>query len=198
MNFLGHLFFSNNDVELMYANLLGDFIKGKDLSAQPLIVQKRVHLHRTIDDDIDDHAIIIELLHSLYKDLPKVSGIAVDLYFDYLLANNWDKNSPTPLTEFINHFENATIDRNQFDNLDFWEIMDRMKKGEWLHHSSSMYGLRKSSEGISRIISFPNVLGKAPEVFEANKAVIKDAFDRFMEEAIPFFNSYFEEKNLLN
>lgn len=195
MNFLGHLFFSNNDVELMYANLLGDFIKGKDLSSHPQIIQEGIRLHRTIDDYIDHHPIIIELLHSLYKDLPKVSGIAVDLYFDYLLATNWEKYSPTSLTDFINEFENAHIDRSKFDNAQFWIIIDRMKKGNWLHHSNSMYGLRKSSEGVSRIITFPNVLGKAPEVFKANQTKIEDVFARFMDEAIPFFDTYFENKS---
>jgi len=32
LNFLGHLFLSNNDKDLMLANLYGDFVKGKDLT----------------------------------------------------------------------------------------------------------------------------------------------------------------------
>ena len=57
MNFLGHLYFSNNNPELMYANLFGDFVKGKDLSMYSPQVQKGILLHRKIDDYIDNHPV---------------------------------------------------------------------------------------------------------------------------------------------
>ena len=87
MNYLGHLFFSNNDLELMYANIYGDFIKGSKLSHHPKIIQKGVKLHRSIDSYIDNHPKVLNLKKTLTKDLPKISGIAIDLYFfrqDYM------------------------------------------------------------------------------------------------------------------
>ena len=39
MNFLGHLYFSHDDLALMQANLFGDFVKGKDLSRYSLKIQ---------------------------------------------------------------------------------------------------------------------------------------------------------------
>ena len=193
MNFLGHLFFSNNDTELMYANIFGDFVKGKDLSMYPEKIQKGILLHRTIDDYIDHHPKVVELIHHLYGPLPKIAGIAVDLYFDHLLGQQWDNYSDIELTTFIQQFNDAPINRTEFPKNDFWQVIDRMKKGEWLKHSASDYGLRKSSEGVSKMISFPNVLHQAPEIFEDNKERIKLTFKEFMEDAIPFFNDYFAQ-----
>ncbi|HIP31228.1 MAG TPA: DUF479 domain-containing protein [Crocinitomicaceae bacterium] len=191
MNFLGHLYFSNNDTQLMYANIFGDFVKGKDLSHYSQPIQNGIILHRKIDDYIDNHPIVRELIHTLYKPLPKVAGIAVDLYFDHLLANNWEKYCNTELNDFILQFENAQIDRAEMKNEEFWSVIDRMKKGEWLQHSASEYGLRKSSEGVSRMISFPNVLNEAPIVYKNNQQIIENTFHRFMEEAVPFFKDYY-------
>jgi acyl carrier protein phosphodiesterase len=91
MNFLGHLYFSNNDFELMQANLFGDFVKGKDYTHLPLKLQEGVTLHRKIDHYIDHHPAVLDLVHLLHDDLPKVAAIAVDIYFDHLLAKNWSK-----------------------------------------------------------------------------------------------------------
>ena len=190
MNFLGHLYFSNNQTELMYPNLYGDFVKGSDLSSYPERIQKGILLHRKIDDYIDRHSIILELARFLYPKLPKITGIAIDLYFDHLLAIHWDKYHSTPLMTFIERFNSIEEDRFLFENEHFWMVMDKMKAGEWLKHSESMYGLTKSCEGVSRLISFENELSKAPKIFIEHQDRIEKTFFDFMEEAVPFFKKY--------
>ena len=103
MNFLGHIYFSNNDPELMYANLFGDHVKGADLSNYPDFVRKGIMLHRSIDHYIDHHPAVVNLLHELYQDLPKVAGIAVDIYFDPLLASQWNSFHPKENDYFLQH-----------------------------------------------------------------------------------------------
>ena len=193
MNFLGHIFFSNNDTELMYANIFGDFVKGKDLSKYSKKVQQGIILHRKIDDYIDHHPIVLDLIHRLYKPLPKVAGIAIDLYFDHLLAKHWGKYSTISLKQFITKFEDTVLKREEFDKENFWMVIDRMKAGQWLQHSESMYGLTKSSEGVSRMISFPNVLNQAPAVYKDFEKEIELTFSLFMKDAIPYFDNYFIE-----
>ena len=50
MNYLGHLYLSGDQKDLMLANLFGDFVKGRDYSYLPQIVQTGVTLHREIDN----------------------------------------------------------------------------------------------------------------------------------------------------
>lgn len=193
MNFLGHLYFSNNDLDLMYANLQGDYIKGKDLSHLPEIVQRGSHLHRTIDNYVDTHQDVKELLHQLYPHLPKISGIAVDLYFDHLLARNWSHYHPTPLRDFIDTFYQYTPDFRDSFTPEFQFMLDKMKEFDWLYQYQYMRGLSSASGGLSRRISFENNLHQAPHVFAMLQPEIETAFQKYMESAQPFFEEYFKK-----
>lgn len=193
MNFLGHLYFSNNDPELMYANLLGDYIKGKDLSDYSEVVQKGIALHRSIDNLIDHHPAVVELLHILYPQLPKISGIAVDLYFDHLLAKNWKSFHSSEYRAFINNFYAYDPVCKEAFTPDFLFMLDKMKEFDWLYHYQFLDGLKRASQGLSKRISFKNNLNEAPEVFIKNEKEIIKAFDLYMKDAIPFFDNYFKK-----
>lgn len=193
MNFLGHLFFSNNDPQLMYANLLGDSVKGKDYSHLPQKIQDGVKLHRTIDDYIDTHPVVLELLRELYEPLPKISGIAVDLYFDHLLARNWSSFHNQDLKEFVQDFYAIEFETPEqySDRFDF--MIGKMKEFDWLYEYRNHSGLTQACSGLSRRISFQNALAKAPDIFLEREESIELAFNKFMSDAVPFFESYFKE-----
>lgn len=190
MDFLGHIYFSNNDIKLMYANLFGDFVKGKDFSMYTAKIQKGITLHRHLDNHIDHHPIVLELTRFLYPKLPKVSAIAVDIYFDHLLAKNWRQFHPLKLDDFLNDFESYPISLGEFNNTDFETIIQRMNKGKWLHHSATHYGLEKSLNGVSTLLSFPNKLTNAFGTFIENEIYISEIFFAYMKEAIPYFSAY--------
>ncbi len=188
MNFLGHLYFSNNEISLMQPNLFGDFVKGKDLSRYPDKIQEGIVLHRKIDHYIDHHPAVIELLHKLYTDLPKVSGIAVDLYFDHLLAKHWKEYHTVDYGVFLNQF----YDSLDFLSLDYSEefyfVLHRLQEKNWLYHYQFLDGLSKASMGLSRRISFPNKLGDCVNVFLKNEKFIEETFRIYMKDAIAYFN----------
>lgn len=196
MNFLGHLYFSNNDFELMYANLFGDFVKGKDLSHFDKKIQLGIQLHREIDHYIDHHPVVLEMLHHLYPHLPKIAGIAVDLYFDHLLAKEWNHFSEIALPTFIENFENFQIDELHYPNEYFHYMLFRMKKGKWLSHYDQLDGLDKACRGVSQRISFPNSLFNGKDVFVENEQLISDAFHSFMPEAQVHFRDFIEQQSV--
>ena len=177
----------------MYANLFGDYIKGRNYDYLPPLLQKGVHLHRTIDDFIDHHPVVVDLLHQLYADLPKIAGIAVDLYFDHLLARNWTSFHKESLRDFTNAFYNTPLEHEEHFTLEFQYMISKMKEFDWLYEYRKHEGLIKSCTGLSKRISFENVLGKAPEVFLEKESIIEEAFNNYMKDAIPFFNNYFKK-----
>lgn len=193
MNFLGHLFFSNNNPELMYANLQGDYIKGKDFSMYAEIVQEGVVLHRTIDNFIDTHPAVRELLHELYPHLPKISGIAVDLYFDHLLAKNWKQFHPMPLRQFIDEFYAFKPKFSDDFSPEFNFMLSKMKEFDWLYQYQFLDGLQKACTGLSRRISFENNLHEAATVYQKKEKEIERAFQLFMQDALPFYENYFKK-----
>lgn len=178
----------------MHANLFGDFVRGRDLSMYPAIIQQGIRLHRTIDSYIDHHPAVIELMHELYPILPKVSGIAVDLFFDHLLAKNWSDFHELPLDQFIDRFYQAPLKDEKYYSAHFLMVLDRMRAKNWLYQYQFSYGLMKASKGVSSRISFNNNLDTAHEVFEKMEDRIESAFRIYMSDAILYFQSYQETK----
>ena len=188
MNFLGHLYFSNNDKDLMLSNLYGDFVKGKNYTKYPEIVQKGITLHRSIDHFIDTHPAVTELRLSLYDKLPKVAGVAIDLYFDHLLARNWKQFHDKNYEDFLADFYIHEADFEQELKIEFSQFMYFIRTKKWLDYYPTSFGLQKSCEGVAKRISFENVLHKAPEQFYLKENEISQCFEQYMNDAINKFN----------
>ena len=188
MNFLGHIYFSNNDKKLMLDNLFGDFVKGKDLSFYPKNVQKGLLLHRKIDDFIDHHPKVLELTHKLYIDLPKVSAIAIDLFFDHLLAKNWSTFHETELNVFLAEFYTSiNLNENYYSN-DFKLMISKMIEINWISYYPTLEGLEKACQGVSKRLSFENKLKFGKEVFLKFEKEIEPVFSEYMSDAKIKFN----------
>lgn len=183
MNFLGHLYFSKNDLDLMYANLFGDFVKGINFNHYSTKIIEGIELHRKIDFYFDNHFAIIESRRSLYSDLPKVSSIAIDLFIDHLLAKTWGEHHVMELTHFLNQFYKFEPKcKNEFSD-DFNEFIVQMKEKRWLNYYHVEFGLEKACQGLSRKISFENKLHLGLSIFKKNEEIISNAFSLFMEDA---------------
>ncbi len=187
MNYLGHLYFSNNDTQLMLANLYGDFVKGSNLEAHTVGVQAGIRLHRSIDNFIDTHSDVLQLKRILYEDLPKVSGVAIDLFFDHLLAKNWSEFHDLSLTEFLNRFYTCELPITANFTSEFLNFIDAMRTHNWISHYPTEYGLRKSCEGVSAKISFPNHLKDGHLVFKKHEEEITECFKKYMHDALEYF-----------
>lgn len=189
MNFLGHLFFSNNDLELMYANLFGDHVKGSHLESFPLIIRQGVLLHRSIDSYMDHHPKVTSLMHELYPELPKVTGIAMDLFFDHLLAKNWNTYHPIDLEVYLDRFYKYEPDSWEDYSQEFREFIRQMREYRWMNYYPRFLGLEKACEGVSSRISFKNKLPDAPKVFLRHYDKIQNCFEEYMLDAVPYFES---------
>ena len=177
----------------MMANLFGDFFKGSNYGILPEIVKNGVKLHRSIDDYIDNHKISRNLIRKLYTDLPKIASVALDLFFDHLLAKTWSNYSNENLDEFVtSFFKYALNNQNQvFENYrypdEFINLLRVISNNNWLTRYSKIEGLEFACNGLSKRINFRNNLNNAPAVFMNNEDLITNAFHEFMYEAIQKF-----------
>lgn len=190
MNYLGHIYFSNNNLRLAKANLFGDSVKGTHLEKYPDFVQQGIRLHREIDNYIDHHPKVMELIRIIRPDLPKIASVAVDLYFDHLLAKNWKDWHTTPLQEFLDdvHSNLQKLDREVYTD-DFNFFIGRLCELKWMNAYSSEYGLDKMCNGVSRRISFDNELKNGLAVFHKYETKIVTAFNEYMTDANEHFKS---------
>lgn len=171
----------------MYANLFGDFVKGPDLQAYRPEIQAGIRLHRQIDHYIDHHPEVQALMHDLHAELPRISGIAVDLYFDHLLARQWADYHAEDFERFVSRFFTHPVQRSDYPKPEFWMVLDKMREGDWIGNYRYHHGLEFACRGLSRRISFPNALYTAPEVFLAHEERITRCFHTFMDDAQLFF-----------
>lgn len=190
MNYLGHLYLSGDSLPLMVANLYGDFVKGRDYTYLPKTIQKGVTLHRTIDDFVDHHSAVTSLRLELYKDLPRVAGIAIDLYFDHLLAKNWKNYHTTPLSQFVREFYHylnehvLTSEAMDFSySREFVHLLKVMQHNDWLNQYAKLKGLTMASTGLSKRIAFENNLDEATTIFTKNEEAITKVFHEYMGDA---------------
>ena len=187
MNCLGHLYLSGNDIELMQANLYGDFIKGSHLEHLPAKIQQGIHLHRSIDHFIDTHPIIHQLLPILRIELPKVAGIAVDIYFDHLLAKNWKIFHPQEFTAYLQViYKRFDLENNAYSS-SYRSFLTQLIQRNWMSHYPTLDAVDRMSRSISSQLSFPNQLVNGKLVFIQHEKVITEAFFEYMRVANEHF-----------
>ena len=151
-----------------------------------------MHLHRDIDSYIDHHPITRAVLKPLYDLLPKVAPIALDLFFDHLLAKNWSRYHVHPLDEFVDDFfEYALLIGNQaFEEKnfaypkEFIELLQIIHSSKWLTRYQQLEGLEFACKGLSQRINFDNNLHEGPTIFTENESLIAISFHQYMKEAM--------------
>jgi acyl carrier protein phosphodiesterase len=197
MNFLGHLYFSQDHQELMHANLFGDFVKGKQFERYSSVVQKGVLLHRSIDNFIDTNEQVVNLMRKLYTDLPKVSSVAIDLYFDHLLARYWDEFHQVKLADYLTEFYTSKPTNWEEYPENFQQFIEKLKSYKWMNHYPSFEGLTKACHGVSSRISFENQLVEAPRIFLKKENEITAVFYDFMAAAQTEFLNHSADNSLV-
>lgn len=110
MNHLAHFLLAPGDDAGRAGTLLGDFIRGADLSAWPTEVEHAIRLHRRIDAFTDTHPVLIETRGVLPANLRRYAGILMDVYFDHLLIAQWEEWATAPLSHFADEVH-ATLAR---------------------------------------------------------------------------------------
>ncbi|WP_299594046.1 ACP phosphodiesterase [uncultured Microbulbifer sp.] len=103
MNYLAHLLLSGPDPDWQLGGLLGDFVKGPLKGERPEPIEDGMRLHRRIDLLSDQHPAYLSALKRLGPQWRRLGGIALDIWFDHLLANDWHNWHPQTLETFTDH-----------------------------------------------------------------------------------------------
>lgn len=150
MNFLAHIYLSNNEDQVTIGNFIADGIKGKRYKKFPVGIQKGILLHRQIDTFTDAHPTVRQSTKRLHENYGHYSGVIVDILYDHFLAKNWDNYSETPLETFIENF--YTLMKANFETLPprTQNMMPHMIAGNWLLSYAEIEGIQKVLDGMNR------------------------------------------------
>ena len=97
MNFLAHLYLSQNDTNLMIGNFIADHIRGNRYEGFSKEIQQGIFLHRAIDTFTDAHKVVRKSKRRLHARYRHYDGVIIDIFYDYFLAKNWADYSEIPL-----------------------------------------------------------------------------------------------------
>lgn len=97
MNFLAHLYLSQNNTNIMIGNFIADHIRGNNYEGFSKEIQQGIFLHREIDTFTDAHKIVRKSKRRLHKRYRHYDGVIIDIFYDYFLAKNWATYSSIPL-----------------------------------------------------------------------------------------------------
>ncbi len=97
MNFLAHLYLSENNENIIVGNFIADYVKGNQYKQYPKEIQQGIFLHREIDTFTDNHKITRKSKRILNKRYGHYNGVIIDIFYDYFLAKNWNNFSAIPL-----------------------------------------------------------------------------------------------------
>ena len=100
MNFLAHLWLAEQSRTSMAGAILGDLVRGAELSAYPDDIAYGIRLHRRLDALTDRHPRIATLRAAQPDGRRRYVGIVLDLVADYLLIEDWSRYADEPLPLF--------------------------------------------------------------------------------------------------
>ena len=194
MNFLAHIYLSNDNFSLAVGNLIADRVKGKYLTDFSPMIQKGIILHRKIDAFTDLHPLFKECVSLLFPIYRHYSRVIIDMYFDHFLASNWDKYHSKNLKDFLNEFYDAL----KIESENFPENIKNFSKTlifyNWFDSYKTITGLELILTQMEQRTRFPSKLSASTKELKENYTYFHNRFSSFMEEVIDFTKN--EIKNL--
>lgn len=158
MNFLAHIYLSNEQDFIKIGNFIADSVKGKDYLQYPKEVQQGIILHRHIDTFTDAHPIWRSSKKHLIAPYGHYSGVIVDMYYDYFLALHWNKYSKIPLELYAQNFYTLLQDNFEILPKRVQNFLPIMIAQNWLVQYQSIDGLKailtqmdSRSKGVSKM-----------------------------------------------
>lgn len=100
MNFLAHLWLAERSGTSLAGSILGDVVRGAELSAYPDDIALGIRLHRRVDALTDRHPALREARASFGDGQRRYAGIVLDLVGDYVLSTQWSRYGEDELDGF--------------------------------------------------------------------------------------------------
>jgi acyl carrier protein phosphodiesterase len=100
MNHLAHLYLAGHSHGLIVGGFIADQVKGLIPGTYSEEVRKGIQLHRMIDAFTDSHNLVRQAQRLLPKSFGRSRGIIIDVFFDHLLAEDFQIISGQQLATF--------------------------------------------------------------------------------------------------
>lgn len=147
MNWLAHVFLSENHIEYQLGNLLADSLKGKAWEGASEAFKQGLETHLYIDKFTDTHPLVKQSKAAL-TNRKYLKGVVIDIVYDHLLTKHWHHFSSVNFEVFTEKFcQNAPNVMEMYPPR-AKEVISNVIKMKILSSYSDIEGL---AEGLKRI-----------------------------------------------
>ncbi|MEM8827739.1 MAG: ACP phosphodiesterase [Cyanobacteria bacterium P01_G01_bin.19] len=149
MNWLAHLLLAESTPEARLGNLLGDLIKGEARKALNSNLTRGLQCHQAIDIFTDKHPIVKRSKQRINPDYRRFAGILIDVFYDGILANNWQDYCELTLEQFVTDVYNSW--NGHLEHLAPYPqgVIRRLIEEDWLGSYAGLPGIEKTLARIS-------------------------------------------------
>ena len=184
MNYLAHLYLSQDNGLSKAGNLMADFLKQADLAIQPQSVLDGIENHRATDKFTDSHPVITNLRTTFDPAFRRFVPIMLDVSFDHMLAKSWQDYHELELTEFTRRAHHQLSQAEQYMPVIMKNRLRGMAEHDWLASYVSIDTVEKTLMSISNRIRFENNLDQAHAEVLKQYQTIEDTFELFFPELV--------------
>lgn len=179
MNFLVHAQLAGDSDEYLLGSVLGDFIKGSDLSHLPCHVQSGVRFHRKVDVFSDTHDYYRDAKSILLANEKRYSAIVLDIYCDYLLGQFWHNFSADSFERFCQRIYALIAKHDYLVPLHLRPVLKKLVQEQWFHRYQTIEGIEYTLQRVRTRLSRDFNLVQILHDFLANPQLIEDPFCSF-------------------
>jgi acyl carrier protein phosphodiesterase len=177
MNYLAHTALSKSTPMSLIGNLLGDFMKGVNRDALYPEIREGLDNHREVDALTDRHPDVVNLKPLFQDNTRRFAGVAIDIYFDYLLCKHWDSFYELSLADFIEQTY-ALLDNSRHlvpsEAMRF--ALGRMTTQDWFSAYRDEDTIFRVIERAATRIRYTNVYTESVADIQQNREIIEQGF----------------------
>jgi acyl carrier protein phosphodiesterase len=189
MNYLAHIYLSDNSEENMLGNFLGDFVSKSLEDEFEYSIKQGIYMHKKLDTFTDSHPDFLRSRKRISTTNSRLSGVLIDIFYDHFLAKYWSAYSSISLEEYTDNFYNIL---KKFSYCLPDKLIKRMPfiiEENWLLSYRDINGIKISVERISKRFSNTKhpLINPIEELINNYESLEKD-FKCFYPHAIEYAN----------
>lgn len=188
MNYLAHAFLSDNEPGLLVGNFIADHL-GSRYDHLPEHIAKGVILHRKIDSFTDHHPLFKESKRLFYDGFEKYSGVLIDIYFDHILARNYEDYSEKILSHHSQEIYRTYQDHISHLPKSSVQFLEYVLRNDIYNAYATEEGIEKVLYHLSHRINHGVRLDGSMTIFRKHQDELEQNFRTFFGEAIQEFKS---------
>ena len=179
MNHLAHALLAGADEGRILGGVLGDFVRGAPDPALPGGVREGIALHRAIDGFTDRHPDVLAARALFEPPYRRYAGIALDMWFDHLLARDFARWSAIPLPAFSSGLRELLRQQDALLPAAARRFAQYMQANDLPAAYADPAVLARALAGIGQRLQRDNPLGRMLPVLQVMDVPLQERFDAF-------------------